>query len=137
MSHLQQNGEQQQWTKKTPDTERGRRGEKTEEGGRRWINGSSNRLANIGDLKQKLQFPQQIAVTNQRPNIVIWSASTNQAILLEPTVPWEERIEDANERKRLKYQDLLEECRDNGWRFGYFQWKWEAKGVMDSLCGEH
>ncbi|CAC5362581.1 unnamed protein product [Mytilus coruscus] len=61
------------------------------------------------DLKQKLQFPPQIAVTNQRPDIVIWSASTKQAILLELTVPWEERIEDANERKRLKNQDLLAE----------------------------
>ncbi|XP_071170940.1 uncharacterized protein [Mytilus edulis] len=54
------------------------------------------------DLKQKLQFPPQIAVTNQIPDIVIWSASTKQAILLELTVPWEERIEDANERKRMK-----------------------------------
>ncbi|CAC5407387.1 unnamed protein product [Mytilus coruscus] len=72
------------------------------------------------DLKQKLQFPPQIAVTNQRPDIVIWSASTKQAILLELTVPWEERIQDANERKRLKYQDLLAECRDNGWRVWLF-----------------
>ncbi|VDI16481.1 Hypothetical predicted protein [Mytilus galloprovincialis] len=96
------------------------------------------------DLKQKLQFPPQIAVTNQRPDIVIWSASTKQAILLELTVPWEERIEDAYERKRLKYQDLLAECRDNGWRVWLFpvevgsrefvgqsMWRaWRALGIV-------
>ncbi len=28
--------------------------------------------------------------------------------MLELTVPWEERIEEANERKRAKYQELVE-----------------------------
>ncbi|KAL0199179.1 hypothetical protein M9458_007719, partial [Cirrhinus mrigala] len=32
-----------------------------------------------------------------------------QLIILELTVPWEERIEEANERKRAKYQELVEE----------------------------
>ncbi|VDI78992.1 Hypothetical predicted protein [Mytilus galloprovincialis] len=82
------------------------------------------------DLKQKLQFPPQIAVTNQRPDIVIWSASTKQAILLELTVPWEERIEDAYERKRLKYQDLLAECRDNGWRVWLFPVEVGSRGFV-------
>ncbi|CAC5423515.1 unnamed protein product [Mytilus coruscus] len=99
------------------------------------------------DLKQKLQFPPQIAVTNQRPHIVIWSASTKQAILLELTVPWEERIDDANERKRLKYQDLLAECRDNGWRVWLFpvevgsrrfdgQSMWRALRALGIVGGE-
>ncbi|CAC5382484.1 unnamed protein product [Mytilus coruscus] len=89
------------------------------------------------DLKQKLQFPPQIAVTNQRPDIVIWSASTKQAILLELTVPWEERIEDANERKRLSIKTYLQNVETMDGGFGYFQWKWEAEGLLDSLCGGH
>ncbi len=39
--------------------------------------------------------------------------------MLELTVPWEERIEEANERKRAKYQELVEECRERGWRTFY------------------
>ncbi len=31
-------------------------------------------------------------------------------------MPWEERIEEAQERKREKYQELVEDCRKNGWR---------------------
>jgi len=39
-----------------------------------------------------------------------------ELILLELTVPWEERVEEAQERKRAKYQELVEDCRKNGWR---------------------
>ena len=35
------------------------------------------------DLKQRMEFPSEIAVTNKRPDIVIWSAKTKQAVLLE------------------------------------------------------
>ena len=38
------------------------------------------------DLKQRMEFPSEIAVTNKRPDIVIWSAKTKQAVLLELTV---------------------------------------------------
>ncbi|XDV13785.1 hypothetical protein PO909_002121 [Leuciscus waleckii] len=44
------------------------------------------------------------------------SDSTKQLILLELTVPWEERMDEANERKRAKYQELVEECRRQGWQ---------------------
>ena len=43
-------------------------------------------------LKQKMEFPSGIAITNTRPDIVISSAKTRQAVLLELTVPWEDRI---------------------------------------------
>ena len=68
------------------------------------------------DLRGRLQFPREIALTSQRPDIVIWSTSTKQAILVELTVPWEERIEDAYERKLAKYQDLVADCQQQGWR---------------------
>ena len=35
---------------------------------------------------------------------------------MELTVPWEERMEEASERKREKYAELVEECRNRGWR---------------------
>ena len=59
------------------------------------------------DLKQIMsEFPSEIVVTNKGPDIVIWSAKTKQAVLLESTVSWEERTEEAYERKNLKYQEL-------------------------------
>ena len=51
--------------------------------------------------------------------MIIPSEASKHLIMLELTVPWEERIEDANERKRAKYQELVEECRSRGWRTFY------------------
>ena len=47
------------------------------------------------DLKKQLKFPEEIAHTNLRPDIVLWSRGTKQVVLIELTVPWEERIEEA------------------------------------------
>ena len=38
--------------------------------------------------------------TSLRPDIVIWSCVTKQIVIAELTVPWEDRAEVANERKR-------------------------------------
>ncbi len=51
-----------------------------------------------------------------RPDMIIFSDSTKQLILLELTAPWEERMDEANERKRAKNQELVEECRRQGWQ---------------------
>ena len=49
------------------------------------------------------------------PDIVIWSLDAPRKMtLVEQTVPWEERTEEANERKRAKYQELAEAKQD--WR---------------------
>ena len=66
------------------------------------------------DLQKNLVFPTHIAATTLRPDIVLWSNTTKRVILVELTVLWEERIQEANERKRRKYEDLLEECKSKG-----------------------
>ena len=37
-------------------------------------------------------------------------------MLIELTVPYEERVDEAHERKRLKYQELVEQCQDKEWK---------------------
>ena len=56
-----------------------------------------------------------IVATNLCPDIVLWSDMTKRVVLIELTVPWEEKIEEANERKRRKYQELEEDCKSKGW----------------------
>ena len=68
------------------------------------------------DVGAKLDFPREICTTNLRPDIIIWSKQTKQVLLVELTVPWESRIEEAHERKLTKYQALIDECVSNGWR---------------------
>ena len=68
------------------------------------------------DVGEKLDFPRDICTTNLRPDIVIWSKHTKQVLLVELTVPWESRMEEAHERKLAKYQPLIDDCIRNGWR---------------------
>ena len=49
------------------------------------------------DVNRQLAFPQHIAITNLRPCIV-----QRKVVLIELTVPYEERVDEAHERKRLK-----------------------------------
>ena len=35
---------------------------------------------------------------------------------MELTVPWEEGVEEAYERKMLSYSELVQECRTRGWK---------------------
>lgn len=68
------------------------------------------------DLKKQLKFPEEIAHTSLRPDIVLWSKDTKQVVIMERMVPWEERIEEAYECKLKKSQALILESQQNGWK---------------------
>ena len=57
----------------------------------------------------------EVANTNMRPDIVLWSRGTKQVVLVELTVLIEARMKEAYARKLMKYQSL-EECQHNGWK---------------------
>ena len=57
---------------------------------------------------QQYTFLQNIAPTDLRPDIVIWSTSAIH--LVELTVPFEANIADAAERKVHRYRDLANAC---------------------------
>ena len=68
------------------------------------------------DLGQKLKIPIAVSATNLRPDIIIVSGKTKQMGIVELTVPSEERIEISGEIKRNKYEKIVNEGRQNGWR---------------------
>ncbi len=51
------------------------------------------------DLDRALQFPPEIALTRLRPDVVITSRATRVVIMGELTVPWEDNVQEAYERK--------------------------------------
>ncbi len=67
------------------------------------------------DLRRKLHFPEAVLSTTLRPDIIMWSPEGKKIILVELTVPWEEGCEEAAERKKAKYQQLVQDCQDKGW----------------------
>ena len=68
------------------------------------------------DLETQLRFPQHIDRTTLRPDILQVSESTKNIIIMELTVPWEDRLEEAHERKKTKYEHLVIDCRMQGWK---------------------
>ena len=63
----------------------------------------------------KLSFPPEIAATSQRPDIVIFSRTLKAVILIELTVPLEDRTTAAHDRKVSRYASLRNSCEENGW----------------------
>ncbi|KAL7834872.1 hypothetical protein SRHO_G00291190 [Serrasalmus rhombeus] len=50
-----------------------------------------------------------------RPDLVLWSNSCRRVYIIELTVPWEEAIDEAYERKRLRYSNLAAQAEERGW----------------------
>ena len=67
------------------------------------------------DLDRKLVFPPEIFVTSLRPDMVIWSEMKKHIFIIELTVPDEEGLQRARERKRGKYEDLVMNVQRGGW----------------------
>ncbi|XP_041453149.1 uncharacterized protein LOC121406194 [Lytechinus variegatus] len=60
-------------------------------------------------------MPEEVVVTALRPDMVLVARSARKIVMVELTVPWETRIEEARERKMDKYASLKQECEQNGW----------------------
>lgn len=70
----------------------------------------------VADLNHRLCFPSEIATTNLRPDLVLWSSSLRTVYIIELTVPWEAAVEEAFERKSLKYTELAADAEQRGWK---------------------
>lgn len=66
------------------------------------------------DLNQKLCFPLEIATTNLRPALVLWSALLRHVYKL--TVPWERSVDEAFEHKKLRYTELGANAKQQDWK---------------------
>ena len=75
-------------------------------------------------------------MTNFRPDIVIFSRSSRKCIMIAFTVPWEEWMEEAYERKMLKYNNLVEQCRAKGWKTWWIPIERGCRGYRGKLIVE-
>ena len=67
------------------------------------------------DLPDWEQYPPVIRETRQRPDIVFHSPTGRRIVMIELTVPYESRIEDAFVYKKEKYKDLAQELHRSGY----------------------
>ena len=97
---------------------------------RRNILTAANDWEMTADLSGGGTFPVEVAITNLRPDIVIWSASQQQVILGELTVPWEDNIQEAYERKYTKYTELKAVCLNRGWKATCYPFEIGCRGFV-------
>ena len=82
----------------------------------------------ISDLGQNYVFPCQIALTELRPDIVIFSNTLKRCLLLELTCPCEENMASWHSTKLGKYSSLLDSIRRNNWYVDLFAVEVGARG---------
>ena len=84
----------------------------------------------VSDLRSQLVFPTDIALTSQRPDLIVWSVAQRKVFLIELTVPFEENFDWAHQRKLEKYEDLREQCIRNGWTTTVFPLEVGCRGFI-------
>ncbi|XP_072037291.1 uncharacterized protein [Amphiura filiformis] len=95
------------------------------------ISGCASR-ENVGRILNygKGGFPREILITTLRPDIVIWSEAGKEVIIGELTVPWEDNIDEAHERKLTKYSELRAECKDRGCKASCYPFEVGRRGFV-------
>ena len=63
-----------------------------------------------------LIVPSHIAATYLRPDIILTSEALKEMIIIELTIPTEERFEVSSQLKRTKYEDIKSAAEQKGWK---------------------
>ena len=77
-------------------------------------------------------YPDVIKRSGLRPDIVLHSKSAMEILLIELTVPYESRIDDAHVYKTEKYSDLAKELQEAGFKTRVFAVEIGARGFVAS-----
>ena len=75
-------------------------------------------------------FPSEICVSNQRPDIIIWSLSSKTVFLIELSCPSEEGIIAANIRKNARYIQLAKRISSKKWNCTIIPFEVGARGFV-------
>ena len=69
----------------------------------------------LQDVNNSKRVEEQVKDGLKNQNNIVFQKQ-GKLVLVELTVPWETRCEEAHERKFVKYEDLLEECNQRCWQ---------------------
>jgi hypothetical protein len=83
--------------------------------------------------KHQSTIPSSVHQTSQRPDIVLYSASSRTMVMLELTVPMDRNIVDAHIKKINRYENLHQEITDLNWETYNFAIEVGASGLISSF----
>ena len=76
-------------------------------------------------------FPQHIAITDSRPDIVLWQDEPRVVSMLELTICFETNFDEARKRKLCRYADLLEEAEKQGYQATVTTVEVGSRGILN------
>lgn len=82
------------------------------------------------DVSGRRMYPQAVRDSGKRPDAVMSSVQANSLILVELTVPWEDRMEESNIFKRGKYDELVLDLQEKGYHVKFFAVEVGARGLV-------
>ena len=112
----------------------GQKGTVTRRSTRSYFDGSQD-WKMVVDLDRQLKVPEHIVITSRKPDIVVYSNRKKQVLMIELTVPYEDRIGEANELKRSKYEELRQDCIMKGWNCQVWPVEVGARGFVGRSVG--
>ena len=68
--------------------------------------------------------------TTRKPDLVKWNEEEKEVHLVELTVPHEDNINSAHERKDNRHESLVEECEEAGWKATHFPVEVGCRGFI-------
>ena len=68
--------------------------------------------------------------TAKKPDLVIWCKEEKEVHVVELTVPHEDNMRDANDRKEKRYETLIDECWEAGWKATHFPVEVGCRGFV-------
>ena len=86
----------------------------------------------LADLDNNYSFPAHIALTQLRPDVVLFSNSLKQVILIELTSPCEENMNTWHINKLNKYNSLVKTIEMNKWHVNLFAIEVGARGYVST-----
>ena len=75
-------------------------------------------------------IPQDIVQCSERPDITIVDRNEKTFTIIERTIPFEENIEKARERKARKYQSLIADIEAAGYETNFYSMEIGSRGVV-------
>ena len=87
----------------------------------------------LADVKGDYLFPFQLARTELRPDILLFSKSSKRAVLLELTCPCEENMENCHSQQLYEYTPLAKVLAENDWVIDVFAIEFVARGYSSKL----
>ena len=74
------------------------------------------------------QLPVETAI--KRPGMVIWCKEEMEVHIVELTVPHEDNVAAAHERKEARYEGLMDKCAEEGWKPLHFPIEVGCRGFV-------